>query len=111
MNKIFLVLIFIMFGLVVVSNYYILYYKKDYNFILEAPCDTSKNTCFVRDCNSGYGCPPNNLNKYRIFKINAGDFNLCQNNSCLNECENKTISCFEIKCGDSDDDTCSVVGK
>lgn len=92
----------------VVNNFYIFYYQKNYNFIVEVSCDTTEQSCFIRDCNDGE-CPPNELEQYRMFSLNAKDFSLCETDSCLRACLSGQITCSEILCGESEEDTCSTV--
>ncbi len=80
--------------------------NKDYDFIVEAPCDPAQEMCFSRDC-SGGECPPNELEHYRIFTVSAEDFQRCTDDSCLQECTNQTIACTELVCGESEDDECA----
>jgi hypothetical protein len=80
--------------------------QKDYAFIVEAPCDPAQDTCFVRDC-SGGECPPNELEHYRMFSVQAADFDTCADNSCLHECQQGDIACTEIVCGESEEDECA----
>lgn len=108
MNKGLFIVIVVMLSVVFVTNYYIFYYQKDYDFLVEASCDPLVSKCFVRDCNSDEGCPPNNLESYRVFNIKASDFASCKDDSCLQECENGVLSCLEILCGNSPDDVCST---
>lgn len=90
---------------VILSTGYKFLVLKDYNFIVEAPCDPTREVCFTRDC-SGGDCPPNELENYRIFAVPAGDFPKCADNSCLEECLSGLISCEEIVCGDDSEDEC-----
>lgn len=78
---------------------------KDYNFVVEAHCEPSEQTCFYRDCSTGE-CPPNELEYYRVFEVRSGDFKNCSDNSCLYECENEKVSCEEVICSDQEDGNC-----
>jgi hypothetical protein len=94
---------------VICSSYYIFYYKKNYDFLVEAPCSNSQSeTCFTRDCESEEGCPPNNLSSYRIFHIKAVDFEKCVDDSCLSSCTTNQIKCTETKCDQNAGDSCSA---
>jgi hypothetical protein len=84
-------------------------YSKNYNFLVESPCDEKKEKCFIRDCTSGNDCPPNMLEKYQVFKVRAQDFSKCKDNSCLQECVTQKISCTPIQCGSLANDTCSDI--
>jgi hypothetical protein len=90
----------------IANNFYIFYIKKDYNFTVEASCNSEINTCYVRDCSTG-DCPPNNLQEYRVFSLKAVDFDKCTDDSCLQQCTTSEIQCTEIKCGESLEDTCT----
>lgn len=92
---------------VLISGYIIFYKNKNYDFIIEAPCDPITHKCFVRDCENIEGCPPNNLNQYRIFHIKAKDFGSCTDNSCLNVCDSNTPACIETKCRETEGNMCS----
>lgn len=92
--------------LVVVATGYKFLINKDYDFVVEAVCDPSVQTCFNRDCSEG-DCPPNELEDYRQFIISASDFSKCSDNSCLEECLSKAISCEEIMCDEGAGDICT----
>lgn len=82
-------------------------FAKDYSFYIEAPCDPSTMSCFVRDCDDY--CPPNGLDTYRAYMIPASIFPACTNNSCENVCldETTTHQCEEIQCDEEAGDSCS----
>ena len=82
----------------VASAFYFFYYKKDYDFIVEVVCDTSKETCFQRDCSNPDDCPPNGLSDFKRYILNAGDFKMCANEDCTNACETGAIKCEPIQC-------------
>lgn len=107
-DKIFLWIIALSVVAVITSTAYKFLFLKDYNFIVEAPCDPTKSTCFIRDCSNPDDCPPNGLSVYRQFNVKASDFGKCANNSCLNECLTGKIACAEIKCSESSGDTCAA---
>lgn len=79
-------------------SFYFFYYKKDYKFIVEVACDTTKETCFQRDCTNPDDCPPNGLSDFKRYSLNAGDFSKCENEDCTNACETGTIKCKPIEC-------------
>lgn len=81
-------------------------YVKEYYFIVEADCDSSKELCYMRSCDQGE-CPPNGLSEYKRYSINAADFAKCTDNSCQRECQSGSISCLEIAC-DANVDACST---
>jgi len=82
----------------ILVSFYFFYYKKDYNFIVEVPCNTLQETCFQRDCSSLGDCPPNNLSVFKRYSLNANDFKACENEDCTNACEGGEIKCELIKC-------------
>ncbi len=81
--------------------------KKDYYFTVEESCDPQTETCFHRDCSIADECPPNNLSDYKVFKVHARDFPKCLYNSCKVKCTDGSIQCIQVKCGSSDEDSCS----
>jgi len=83
---------------VIIGAFYFFYYKQDYDFIVEVPCDISKETCFQRDCSEPDSCPPNELSDFKRYAISAGDFQVCENENCANVCENKIIKCEPLEC-------------
>lgn len=94
--------------LVLLTAYTKYIYAKDYFFFVEAPCDTSSQTCFVRDCDDY--CPPNEFEEYKTYLIKAEYFEQCTDNSCLNICEAPETSnlCEEVICNIEDGDDCST---
>ena len=82
------------------------YYTKNYDYIIETPCDPSKEACYTRDC-SAEECPPNGLSNYKVFSVKAYDFAKCSDNSCKKECEGGLIVCVAIPCGESESDSCT----
>lgn len=95
--------------LVIAISWHKFYYTKNYTFVLEAPCDVSSQTCFIRSCmNEGDYCPPNNLQAYRVFRISAADFAKCSDNTCLAECLDGTVQCYEEECVEDGTITCST---
>lgn len=79
-------------------SFYFFYYKKDYDFVVEVACDTSKETCFQRDCTNPDDCPPNGLSDFKRYSLNAGDFQMCTNEDCTTACESGAIKCEPIQC-------------
>lgn len=92
-------------------SFYFFYFTKDYNFIVETACDTSKETCFQRDCTNPDDCPPNGLSVFKRYNLNAGDFNKCINGDCTNACETGAIKCEPIECAEDEEmgETCSTL--
>ncbi len=105
-NKEFIKLLGISIVAVIIATGYKFYIKKDYDFIVETPCDPISETCFYRDCLEGE-CPPNGLENYKIFTLKAYDFSSCSDKSCFVECTSNAIACTETVCGESREDICS----
>src|SRR4051812_19544750 len=106
MNKWLFAVVAALFVSAIANNFYTFYIKKDYDFTVEAPCDPAKQVCYIRDCSDG-SCPPNNLSEYRVFHLNAADFDKCQDDSCLSECLSGSVGCNEDKCVESEESTCT----
>ena len=98
-------------AIVLAGTAWLFLFEQHYDFVVEAACDPETETCFYRECsdlsNTG-DCPPNALENYKIFYLNAADFASCQDNSCKNECETGAIECTELLCGESEEDECAV---
>lgn len=80
------------------SAFYFLYYEKDYDFIVETACDSSKEECFVRDCSDPDLCPPNSLSYFKRYSLKASDFDMCENEDCTVACETGIIECIQDAC-------------
>lgn len=89
------------------SNFYKYYYTKDYDYLIEAKCDSSVEKCFSRDCTNPDDCPPNGLSIYKEYYVKAYDFHKCKDNSCEKECASGLIKCTPVPCGESQDDICT----
>jgi hypothetical protein len=100
----------LVFLLILVSGllgvWYHYYAVKAYDFTVEAPCDETATTCFVRDCESGDGCPPNGLAEYRVFHLMAADFESCSDDTCLAEITSGQIQAEEEICEESEESAC-----
>lgn len=109
-RRIITIIAFVLFFSALASNFYHYYISKNYDYLLEASCDPSFEKCFSRDCElSPDDCPPNGLSDYKQFIIKAYDFPKCKDNSCKSECEEGTISCEEIMCGELEEDICTEI--
>lgn len=101
---------FVVIGITLViplsAAFYKYYYKQDYDYLVEAPCEPANETCHTRDC-STEECPPNGLSDYKIFTVKAYDFAKCKKNSCKEECEKELIYCTPILCVESEGDSCT----
>lgn len=106
-DKLFLAAISLLVIVALLITAYNFLIRRDYAFLVEASCDETQTTCFLRDC-SGGDCPSNELEQYRIFSVRAKDFATCADNTCLQECLRGNIECTEISCGESQDDECSA---
>lgn len=100
--------IVVMIVLVATSSYTKYIFAKEYYFHVEAPCDSSTNICYVRDCEDY--CPPNGLSEYTVYEIKAIDYVSCHDNSCTNVCTESATSnkCGEIECNVAQGDECST---
>lgn len=107
-GKGFLIIIGLMVVVVIGATGWRYLINEHYDFVVEASCDPSTETCFYRDCSTGE-CPPNELENYKVFTIEAKDFDSCEDNSCKRECEEGIIACEELVCGDSEEDECAVI--
>lgn len=105
----FLTLLVVVLAAPVISSFYKYYYLKDYNFIIEAECDSKKEICFTRDCSNPDECPPNGLSEYKEFYIKAYDFAKCTDDYCTEECKNGTIQCEQIECDSEAGDDCTTI--
>ncbi|MBP6911681.1 MAG: hypothetical protein KBB88_00550 [Candidatus Pacebacteria bacterium] len=94
--------------MVIFTTWFHFYKTKHFQFIVEAPCDINTDTCYIRSCtDEGNYCPPNSLQSYRVFQINASDFDTCTENSCLTECLSGSIACTELLCEEDNVTSCS----
>lgn len=107
LNKTLFYLMCAMFLSVLISTYLIFFANKNYAFIVELPCDSGETSCFVRQCDVEGECPPNELEQYRMFSVNAADFEQCTDNSCVPKCTEGLIECEEILCDESIGDVCT----
>ena len=93
------------------SSFYFFYIRKDFNFIVEIPCDTTKEQCFQRDCTNPDDCPPNGLSDFKRYSLKASDFKYCKNEDCTSVCENGEIKCEQITCTEDPEvgESCSTI--
>ena len=108
-DKLFLWIMVLSVVAVIITTAYLFLWRKDYTFVVEAPCDSATELCFYRDCEDY--CPPNGLATYRVFEVSAADFSTCSDNSCLRECTSGLLDCSEVFCDVEAGDECSVVGE
>jgi len=97
-NNWFLWLISLCCLLVIGVSFYFFYFKKDYDFIVETSCDSTKEECFSRDCTNPDNCPPNQLSTFKRYTLKASDFQYCENEDCKIACESGSIKCERISC-------------
>lgn len=107
-NTVLVIVFFLLFFSAIGSTFYKYLYTKNYDYLIEASCDSTIEQCFVRDCeNDPDSCPPNSLSVYTQYYVNAEDFNHCADNSCQKECESGAIQCERIMCDTEAGDSCS----
>ncbi|MDP3965569.1 MAG: hypothetical protein Q8Q13_02100 [bacterium] len=93
-------------AIAILASFYIYFFTKNYDFLIEAPCDAALSQCYVRDCSTG-DCPPNNLSAYSLYRVPAALFSSCTDNSCSNICTAGNTVCKEIPCSSQVDVECS----
>ncbi len=103
-----LAIFFLMTLAVIGSNFYKYYYSKNFDYLVEAPCNPASEICFERDCSNPDECPPNGLAVYKQYYVKAYDFSRCSDSSCLRECAEGIISCRDIPCDQDGGDTCII---
>lgn len=106
--KLYIGLVIILTLIVIFSSYARYLFTKDYNFLIEAPCDPATEKCQIRDCEDY--CPPNELAIYKTYLVKAEHFEKCTDNTCTNICQStQTASlCKLIPC-DEEETECSGV--
>lgn len=107
----FAILAIVIFFLAIASNFYFFFFEKNYDFIVESPCDVSEEVCFQRDCSNPDDCPPNELSDFKRYGLNASDFKMCENEDCTNACESGDIKCEPVECTEDLDvgESCSLL--
>jgi hypothetical protein len=110
-NNVFLYLLLGLCLVAIAVSFYFFYFKKDYEFIVEVACDPTKETCIQRDCTNPDDCPPNGLSDFKRYSLNAGDFEMCENEDCTNACESGAIKCEPIQCAEDElaGESCSTL--
>lgn len=108
MNKALFTIVIVLFSTVLANNYFKFFENKDYVFIVEAACDPTIEICFTRDCSNSDDCPPNELEIYKVYELDAKYFKGCADNSCAVFCREKANICTQVKCDQANDDTCIV---
>lgn len=108
----FVTVIFVLSFIIAVGvSWYRYSYTKNYDYLVEAPCDPAYDSCFFRDCEGDPdNCPPNGLSYYDQFYVKAYDFPKCADDSCAYECLTGAVSCTQVVCGESEEDVCSDFG-
>jgi hypothetical protein len=92
---------------VLVVNYRHFFVEKNYQYLVEAPCDSSQETCFVRDCaESPDECGVNTFSPYKEYYLSARDFSVCGTTACATECTMGEIACEPIECDATAGDSC-----
>ena len=88
----------------IVYSFYSIYFKKDLDFIVEFPCDTSKEICTIRNCSNEYDCPPNGLSSFTRYIIKGKDFAVCdKSGDCISFCERDESSCVKLDCEENEE--------
>jgi hypothetical protein len=106
-ETLFLTMVGAMFVAVAVVTAWHFLLQKNYDFVVEAPCDPSSATCYERDCDEEE-CPVNGLEQYRVYTVKAAEFAHCADETCVQECSQGTITCTETLCGEGEEDVCSI---
>jgi len=105
-DKSYNIFLYIMLGgclVAIATSFYFFYFKKEYNFFVEAKCNPETETCFFRDCEATPDeCPPNNLSYFNQYTIKARDFKNCINEDCTEACINNLIQCVKTECTEED---------
>ncbi len=101
----------LLFVIVLANSFYFFYIKKDFDFMVETSCDTSKEECFLRDCSDPDSCPPNGLTEFKRYTLNANSFKYCENEDCKIACEGNQINCENIPCEENPEmgESCSIL--
>lgn len=99
----------ILFLAVIANSFYFFYIKKDFDFIVETVCDPTLEQCLLRDCTNPDDCPPNGLQEFKRYTLNANDFKYCENEDCKTVCESGQVQCEIIPCIEDEEygETCS----
>lgn len=106
-NITFLLIILILLFITIAKGFYTIYFEKNFEYLVEAPCDQTTQTCYIRDCSNPDDCPLNGLTEYTKYSITAKYFKLCSDNSCQNICGQQNDTCKEVICGGDSSDTCT----
>ncbi len=84
-------------GLFVIYSFY---FQKNYTILVEESCDPNTTQCFYRNCEQEE-CPPNELEYYSQYTIEASNFDVCRKtDSCNIEsvCTDNNTLCTKIDC-------------
>lgn len=90
---------------VLAASGYKYWIAENYEYLVEAPCDSHAQECYERNCEDDY-CPPNNLSIYRVFSMPADKFRTCSDNTCLDYCVATETQCVELLCSEQVDVAC-----
>jgi len=83
---------------VVGSSFYVFFFQKKYDFIIETTCNPEEEVCLQRDCTNPEDCPPNELSIFKRYSLNANDFKSCENEDCTEACLSGAIECELLEC-------------
>lgn len=94
---------------VIAWSFYVFFFQKNYDFIVETDCDPLKEVCLQRDCSNPEDCPPNELVIFKRYSLNANDFQSCENEDCTEACLSGAIECELLECVEDPDygETCT----
>jgi hypothetical protein len=102
----------LLLGLAIVSamlfSFYKFYYLKDFTLHIMAPCDSEKESCFMRDCeDSDVRCEGQAAISYKIVVKNARNASKCLASEACSpiSCELNERDCEVFFCSD---DTLSI---
>lgn len=81
----------------VIGSLFRFVYLKNFTVIIEHPCNSELDSCFVRDCSQG-DCLPNELPEYKKVSIDAYSYDMCYSlDGCIDFC-NSSKSCTVTFC-------------
>lgn len=103
----FLLSLFITFLAVIGSTAYIFFIKSDYSYFIEAACDPNTTSCYYRDCSEEDACYEYQTDIYKLYEIEATEFEKCGGLACVEQCESGVIECTEVAC-DPEGEECYI---
>lgn len=109
-NTILISLFAFLFFFTITHSLYTIYFDKNFDYLIESPCDPNSEKCFQRDCTNPGDCPPNNLSVYKEFYLTARYFSECTDNFCENLYRQNPSIFRPINCDENNGDTCIGLG-